>query len=245
MPNRIIKESICCSETIDELSWFEEVLFYRLIVNCDDYGRTDGRAKMLKANLFPLKNVTERQITEAINSLQSVGIVQVYKYDRRPYLQIVNWSKHQSIRNKRSKYPSPDDDLQTIEINCNQLNTNASLIQSESESEYESESINAKPQKHKYGEYQNVLLSDADMEKLKTEFPSDWQERIERLSEGIASKGYKYKNHLATIRSWAKRDKKQESQSDKKTRGINNFTDINNTDYTAIEDKLLDMMLED
>ncbi len=45
MPNRIIKESICRSEEIDSLSWFEEVLFYRLIVTCDDFGRYDGRAK--------------------------------------------------------------------------------------------------------------------------------------------------------------------------------------------------------
>ena len=36
MPNRIIRESICTSDSIDKLSWFEEVLFYRLIVNCDD-----------------------------------------------------------------------------------------------------------------------------------------------------------------------------------------------------------------
>lgn len=42
MPNRIIKESICVSESIDSLSWFDEVFFYRLIVNCDDYGRLDA-----------------------------------------------------------------------------------------------------------------------------------------------------------------------------------------------------------
>ena len=36
MPNRIIRESICTSDSVDKLSWFEEVLFYRLIVNCDD-----------------------------------------------------------------------------------------------------------------------------------------------------------------------------------------------------------------
>jgi len=47
MPNRIIKESICRSEEIDSLSWFEEVLFYRLIVTCDDFGRYDGRAKII------------------------------------------------------------------------------------------------------------------------------------------------------------------------------------------------------
>ena len=55
MPNRIIKESICTSDSIDSLSWFEEVLFYRLIVNCDDYGRFDGRPSIIKSRLFPLK----------------------------------------------------------------------------------------------------------------------------------------------------------------------------------------------
>lgn len=64
----------------------------------------------------------------------------------------------------------------------------------------------AKPTRHKYGQYQNVLLSDEDMAKLKSEFPEDWEQRIERLSEYIASKGTKYKNHLATIRAWARKE---------------------------------------
>ena len=64
-----------------------------------------------------------------------------------------------------------------------------------------------KEPRHKYGEYQNVLLSDSDIEKLKTEFPTDWEERIERLSYYMESKGKSYKNHLATIRNWARRDR--------------------------------------
>ena len=60
--------------------------------------------------------------------------------------------------------------------------------------------------KHKYGEYKNVLLSDEDMEKLKTEFPNDYLNRIERLSEYIASTGKKYKSHLATLRAWARKE---------------------------------------
>ncbi|MCC8014702.1 MAG: hypothetical protein LIO87_05855 [Eubacterium sp.] len=62
MPNRILKESICRSEEIDSLSWFEEVLFYRLIVSCDDYGRFDARTKIIKGQCLPLKSVTERDI---------------------------------------------------------------------------------------------------------------------------------------------------------------------------------------
>lgn len=68
-----------------------------------------------------------------------------------------------------------------------------------------------KPTRHKYGTYKNVFLTDEDMEKLKTEFPDDWRNRIERLSDYIASSGKTYKNHLATIRVWAKKDKECET----------------------------------
>lgn len=66
--------------------------------------------------------------------------------------------------------------------------------------------------RHKYGEYENVLLTDSDMEKLQAEFPNDWEERIERLSAYMASTGKGYKNHLATIRNWARRDSESQSK---------------------------------
>lgn len=81
-----------------------------------------------------------------------------------------------------------------------------------------------KPVRHKYGEYRNVLLTDADLEKLKTEFP-DWEARIERLSSYMASTGKSYKNHLATIRNWAKNDAQRPAKED---RGGNVFMDMLN-----------------
>ncbi len=62
-----------------------------------------------------------------------------------------------------------------------------------------------KPVKHKYGEYQNVLLTDEELEKLKAEY-FDYEERIERLSSYVASTGKSYKSHYATIRNWARKD---------------------------------------
>ena len=62
-----------------------------------------------------------------------------------------------------------------------------------------------KPVKHKYGEYNNVLLTDEELDKLKAEYP-DWEERIERLSSYVASTGKTYKSHYATIRNWARKD---------------------------------------
>lgn len=63
----------------------------------------------------------------------------------------------------------------------------------------------SKPIRHKYGEYHNVLLTDDELEKLKSEIP-DYIEYIERLSAYMASTGKSYKNHLATIRNWKRKD---------------------------------------
>ena len=82
---------------------------------------------------------------------------------------------------------------------------------------------NKAPTRHKYGEYNNVLLSDEDMAKLQSEFP-DWQESIERLSSYIASKGVSYKNHLATIRNWARKDKTEAKA--KPSKGGNVFLEM-------------------
>lgn len=62
-----------------------------------------------------------------------------------------------------------------------------------------------KPTKHKYGEYKNVLLTDAELEKLKEEYP-DYEERIDNLSGYLESTGKSYKSHYATIRNWARKD---------------------------------------
>lgn len=108
MPNRILKESICRSDDIDRLSWFEEVLFYRLIVVCDDYGRFDAPARIIKGICFPLKDVTEKDIDKALGKLSAVGLVRVYEAQGRPYLQLVAWAEHQRVRTQKSKYPAPN-----------------------------------------------------------------------------------------------------------------------------------------
>lgn len=118
MPNRIIKESICTSDNIDKLSLFQEVMFYRLIVNCDDYGRMDARPSILKAKLFPLKNYRNDQIEDALRTLSSMELVILYTVGGKPFLQMTTWDRHQTVRAKKSKYPSPQ---QADENSCDQM----------------------------------------------------------------------------------------------------------------------------
>ena len=124
MPNRILKESICTSETINQLSEGEENFFYRILVNCDDYGRMDARPLILLARCYPLRigQITEEEIERRLAALVRAGLIELYVVDGTRYLQVVSWGKHQQIRNKHSKCPSPDDgELISNDINCNQM----------------------------------------------------------------------------------------------------------------------------
>lgn len=145
MPNRILKESICTSENIDVLSAFQETVFYRLIVNCDDYGRMDARPKILASRLFPLKDIRVSQITDALRALSSAELVTLYEVDGKPFLQMNTWDQHQTIRAQKPKYPGIEEGMKSSEIICKQMQADVSKcsrnpIQSESESNTESES---------------------------------------------------------------------------------------------------------
>lgn len=137
MPNRILKESICTSDKIERLSAFAEIFFYRLIVNADDFGRMDGRAAVLRSRLFPLKDVRNSQIEDALRELATVELVSTYIVDGKPFVSLPAWDRHQQIRAKKSKYPAPEqacNHLKSSDIKCPR-----NPIQYESEYEYESE----------------------------------------------------------------------------------------------------------
>ena len=55
--------------------------------------------------------------------------------------------------------------------------------------------------KEKFGEFENVLLSADELQKLKSKFGDETENYIERLSSYIASSGKRYKSHYATILS--------------------------------------------
>lgn len=93
------------------------------------------------------------------------------------------------------------------QLNTKQSNTDGKSKKGASTDGYATAPAKAAPEKKgTYGCYGNVKLSDTDLSKLKAEFPADWQERIDRLSTYMDSSGKSYKNHLATIRNWARRD---------------------------------------
>ena len=143
MPNRIIKDSIHDSETVNSMTDFQFRLWVNLITYVDDYGRGDARPAIIKGKCFPLRDrLTNKDIEAALNALAGIGCVCLYKVDGKPYLYFPNWESHQRIRQKVSKYPAPlhNSELPQSAASCGELRPESNTIQSEYkyESEYES-----------------------------------------------------------------------------------------------------------
>jgi hypothetical protein len=218
MPNRIIKESICTSCDIERLNWQQEVFWYRLLVQCDDYGRMDARDEILRARCFPLRleKVSAKDISGFKKALIEIGLIQVYETEGKPFLQVIKWDKHQQIRAKRSKYPAPD-------INGNQTISYVPVIQSESEkeSEHQSEKKNIK-EKHEV--QPQVFLTTEETEKLIDQFGEDGaNQRISALSDGKLAKGYKYKSDYHAILTWARNNGNKNDNGHKPGRDPDKF----------------------
>ena len=177
----------------------------------------------------------------ALNTFEQFGMIEIINNT----VTIPNWGKHQSIdqieakNSYMKKYMSEYREKQKLLSSCNsncktnsKANSKANVSEADKIREEEirvEESIGdkentTKPTRHKYGLYENVLLADEDYRKLQEEIPHDYSDRIERLSEYMASTGKTYKNHLATIRNWAKKDRPQTQA--KASKSSNPFLDM-------------------
>lgn len=144
MPNRILRESITTSATIDGLSAEAEVLFYRLLVVADDYGLMDARPAVVLARCYPLRvddshsgKLSTGSVAALLGALVQAELITLYESGGKPFLAINQWDQHQRIRAKRSHYPLPpsyDSKLQQSAASGGHL----SLARAESESESES-----------------------------------------------------------------------------------------------------------
>ena len=98
MPDRILSEKIRISESIEQLTAFEETFFYRLIVSVDDMGFIDARERVISKTLFPLKDVRDCQVKDTLRKLSSAGLVSFFRRedDGKLYVRLTNWDRYQN-----------------------------------------------------------------------------------------------------------------------------------------------------
>lgn len=209
---RMFAKTIIDSDAFLDMPMSARLLYYDLAMRADDDGFINSPKKIM------------RFVGASIDDLNILAIRKfIIPFDNGVVV-IKHWRIHNYIRKDRYIETTYVDEKALLEIDENHA---YKLVNGEKKTLVDQRSTDGlplvdvgkdrigkdrlgkdkdiSPTRHKYGEYQNVLLSDEDLEKLKKEF-FDWSDRIERLSAYMASTGKSYKNHLATIRNWARRD---------------------------------------
>ena len=222
---RMFAKTIIDSDAFLDMPMSARLLYYDLSMRADDDGFNNAPKKIMR---------TIGATTDDMNILITRRFV--IPFDSGVVV-IKHWKIHNYIakdRYKETKYKEEKSQLMLDENNAyttciqdvyemdTQVRLGKDRIGKDSIDILPSPAKPPKEARHKYGTYSNVLLSDKQMEKLKAEFPTDWEERIERVSEYCASTGKSYKDFLATIRSWARKDT-QESKKAEKTAAKTNF----------------------
>ena len=211
---RMFTKKITDSDAFTEMSSAAQALYFHLNQGADD----DGFNNQIQMAMFKA-----HASTDDLKILLAKNFIIRFESG---VIVIKHWRMHNTIRKDRYTPTNFQDELEQLGIKdngaythwlpngCQMVATGKDSIGEVSidkdseiiEVETTSPPKKTKSPKHKYGEYNNVLLTDEELNKLKAEFP-DWEDRIERLSEYIAQKGNKYKNHYVTIKVWARKDK--------------------------------------
>jgi hypothetical protein len=108
---RTIKPSFFRSEDVSALPLRARLTWIGLWTQCDDAGRTKDNARLIKGDIWPLDEVSLRDIEDDLETLADHGRIVRYEVDGRRYLAITNWRDHQTIQKaSTSRYPPPPDD---------------------------------------------------------------------------------------------------------------------------------------
>ncbi len=225
---RMYSNAVTDSDAFIEMSSAAQALYFHLNQGADDDGFNNQiQLAMLKAHAS----------TDDLKILMAKNFVIRFESG---VIVIKHWRLHNTLRKDRYTPTNYQEELSLLGIKENGAYTLGCQVVanglpdgchsidkiSKDKSSVVEDIEEAEPPKitrHKYGMYENVLLTDEDYQKLQVEFPHDYSARIERLSEYIASTGKKYKNHLATIRNWARKDTDQRPANRK---GGNVFLEI-------------------
>ena len=222
---RMFAKTIVLSDAFLDMPLSARCLYFTLGMLADDDGFVNSPKSIMRqagASTDDLNLLMAKRFILAFDS----GVIVIKHWRIHNYIQKDRYKESKYMEEKATLMIDQNGAYTECIQDVSTLDTQVRIGKDRARIELGEDNEEAAPPKttrHKYGMYENVLLTDEEYGKLLEEFPHDHSERIERLSEYIASTGKKYKSHLATIRSWARKDTVQRPSS---KRGGNVFLEI-------------------
>lgn len=224
---RMFAKTIIDSDAFLDMPLSSQALYFHLSMRADDDGFINNPKKiqrMIGGSDDDLKLLAAKNFIIPFES----GVVVIKHWKIHNYLRADRY-KETVYQEEKAMLSTKDNKAYTLGIptgipNVDQMDTQYSIgkysidknsIGKDSIDDSDESKRAKKPPKHKYGEYSNVLLTDEEFEKIKTEF-SDYEKRIENLSNYIASTGKSYKSHYATIKNWARMERERKGNNQNK-----------------------------
>ena len=208
-------KTIIDSDAFLDMPQSSQLLYFHLSMRADDEGFINN-PKAIMRNVGCKEDDIKLLIAKKFIIPFESGVVVIKHWKIHNYIQKDRYKESKYMEEKASLMIDQNGEYTECIQDVSTLDTQVRLGKDRVRIELGEDSIEAAPPKatrHKYGLYENVLLTDEEYRKLQEEFPHDYSQRIERLSEYMASTGKKYKNFLATIRNWAKKDMAQKPVS--------------------------------
>lgn len=173
----------------------------------------------------------ENTVQLALTALEQLNMI----VTNQGFFAIAGWEEHQNIdglekireqnRIRKQKQRANQKLLSDVSRDSHGTVTQCHAIDKDKEEDKEKDVLSKdntrkKPTKHKHGEFQNVLLTDSEFEKLADDFGSDLRDKaITFLDAYIEEKGYKSRSHNLAIKRWVIDAVTKNNQSGKKGNG--------------------------
>ena len=161
--------------------------------------------------------IDDSKVQRILKMLEIEHQIEQQNGNQNRLITILSWDKYQ--QDEQQNEQQVNNDCTTTE---QQVNTNKNIKNIKNDknnnipvSKSKPSTTSAKANKHKYGEYQNVLLKDEELQSLKANY-ENWEELIQYLDEYIEMKGYMAKSHYLCIKKWVVDAVKQKQERDNK-----------------------------
>lgn len=245
---RMFTKKITNSDAFLEMSSAAQALYFHLNQEADD----DGFNNQIQAAMF--------RAHASIDDLKVLLMKNFIIRFESGVIVIKHWRMHNTLRKDRYNPTNFQDELSLLNVKDNgaytlvedhgchmvanpvpQVRLGKDSIGEDSIGEVNipEDKSSSRTQKHKSGEYKKVLLTDAELEKLKAEYGTVLTDKaITHLDEYIEMKGYKAKNHYLCIRKWVINAVNEKERKNPKQSTTNFYDDmrewVNERDSTGI-----------
>jgi hypothetical protein len=123
MPKRMLRDWTN-SKKMSQINESQEVLFTRLIMKVDDFGRFHADPFQVRSLLYPRKaDVTAEAVRENLQRLEKVKLIRLYQVEDEEYLEILDFG--QRLRSFKSLFPEPYENLHLNDDNPPQVADNS------------------------------------------------------------------------------------------------------------------------